>query len=97
LEAFLTDPGTEDVRRKLASSGLARRHAYVRVDSRHSPMPAWWLFSRRETHQLPGRPPNLPPEITDVWWWTGLGGWRWSPQTGWSGLGPFPGGTLAPA
>lgn len=95
LEAFLTGPTTADVRHKLAISGLARRHAFVRVDT-HSPLPAWWLFSD-ETYQLPGRPPHLPPEITDVWWWTGHRGWRWSPKIGWSDLDPFPGGTPAPA
>ncbi len=95
LETFLGGPATEDVRYKLAKSRFARRHAFVRVDN-HSPMPAWWLF-RKMTLKLPARPPQLPPEITDVWWWTGHRGWRWSPPSGWSDLGPFPDGVLTTA
>lgn len=86
LEDFLDAPDMADVRKKLKSSGLSRRHALVWVQMTGAPS-SWRLFGRDEEFVLPSRPPRLPEEVTDVWWLSGHRGWRWSPQ-GWSELRP---------
>ncbi|MGY1829297.1 hypothetical protein ACI8AA_02585 [Geodermatophilus sp. SYSU D01180] len=85
LEEYLSSAEIEDVRGKLASSGMARRHAFVWLHSTGAAS-SWRLFGKADESELPGRPPRLPDEITDVWWLSGGRGWRWSPD-GWSELG----------
>jgi hypothetical protein len=86
LENFLHSPAVADVRSKVASSGLARRHAFVWVEMTGAPS-SWRLFGHADEYELPVRRPRLPEEITDVWWLSGARGWRWSPE-GWSELQP---------
>jgi len=90
LEQFLSDPDKmKDVRGKLADSGASRRHAFIWLDG-SSELAAWWLLGNSE-FELPDRPPQLPQEITDVWWTAGGRGWRWDSQpNAWSELPPAP-------
>lgn len=70
--AFLAGPATADVRRKLAATGSAERHAFVGA-SFTSRWPAIYALSR-EVADLPPAPPRLPVEVTHVWlWWHPIG------------------------
>lgn len=80
LEAYLAAADTADVRRKLAVTGFAERHAFVWVDYFNRLDAAWPIANAG----LPHRPPELPPEITHVWFALRQGdGWHWSPKSGW--------------
>lgn len=80
LETYVEAAETADVRRKLAATGFAERHAFVWVDYFNRLDAAWPIANAG----LPNRPPQLPPEVNHVWFVLRQGdGWRWSPTSGW--------------
>jgi hypothetical protein len=87
MESFLAADDTADVREKLQRSGHPRKHAFAWAEMSRAPV-SYWMFGG-ERFRLPDRPPNLPPEITDVWWTSRRRGWYWSAIDGWSALGPL--------
>lgn len=83
LADFLSAPGRADVRRKLAATGAAERHAFVGL-----PLGKEWpaFHSLHEQYGgLPDQPPALPPEVTHVWVWAQPIGRcvAWFPDRGW--------------
>lgn len=82
LEGWLTSNDADPVglRRKLSSTQLPNRHAFVWVDLR-SPWAAWLALDK---DPLPSVDPRLPSPITGVWIASGSAGWRWDADTGWS-------------
>jgi hypothetical protein len=65
LDGVLVSSNLADVRSKLAATGAAERHAVIGVTS-SSPGEAVFALSRWHS-SLPGRPPQLPAEITHLW------------------------------
>jgi hypothetical protein len=83
LADFLSAPGRADVRRKLASTGAAERHAFVGL-----PLGKEWsaFHSLHDRYGgLPDQPPVLPPEVTHVWVWAQPFNRciAWFPDRGW--------------
>jgi hypothetical protein len=82
---FLTCDRTGDVRRKLAATRAAERHAFIAA-SFTTPGDAYFALGDEGHAQLPPRRPRLPPEITHLWAWSVPGIGRclaWFPHTGW--------------
>lgn len=83
---FLARDCCDDVRRKLARSGMRERHAFVLVPGFADADFGVTDLLMREGAPLPGISPTLQEEITHVWaistWSTGSG-MRWSPAEGW--------------
>lgn len=84
---FLEHDDRRDVRKKLAASGTAERHAVVFVPSLSiAPYPVMDLLIRNDAPST-GAAPLLPEEITHVWafssWTSGLA-FHWSPTDGWT-------------
>ena len=85
INALLVSPPTADVRRKLAATGAAERHAFIGV-SFTAPGPVYFALREEGRPGLPGHNPTLPPEITHLWIWSVRGIERclaWFPDTGW--------------
>ncbi len=85
INAFLASGRAADVRRKLAATGAAERHAFVGA-SFTTPGPAYFALRQEGWPELPGDNPALPPEITHLWAWSVPGIGRclaWFPDTGW--------------
>jgi hypothetical protein len=83
LADFLSSPGRADVRKKLATTGAAERHAFVGL-----PLGKEWpaFHSLHKQYEgLPNESPTLPPEITHVWVWAQPVGRciAWFPDRGW--------------
>jgi hypothetical protein len=83
LADFLSAPGRADVRKKLAATGAAERHAFVGL-----PLGKEWTAFHSlhgEYGGLPDQPPVLPPEVTHVWVWAQPFGRciGWFPDRGW--------------
>jgi hypothetical protein len=85
LADFLRSPAVADVRRKLASSGSARRHAFVFVADFAPPFGVTDQLIRDDA-PLPTADLELPTEVTEAWvvssWGSGTG-FRWSEEDGW--------------
>jgi hypothetical protein len=84
---FLPDDERADVRRKLAASGAALRHAFVVVAALPGvPFSVTEGLIRNDT-AVPTIPPELPNDITHVWiasaWSSGMG-FHWDPDIGWT-------------
>jgi hypothetical protein len=83
LTTFLHDARQADVLRKLAATNAAERHAFVGM----SFSTAWLAYhALSDDYQgLPGRPPQLPAEVTHVWVWANPTGRcvAWFPDIGW--------------
>lgn len=81
---YLGGDRTADIRRKLARSGCAERHAFVFL-----PVFSTAPFAALNLAMGGGEPvhaPVLPPEITHVWladMWNTPTGHRWSRDLGW--------------
>jgi hypothetical protein len=84
LEEWLqsTQPDPTGLRRKLSTTHLPHRHAFVWVDLR-SPWAAWGAL---DEDPLPSGDPGLPSPLTGVWVASGTAGWTWSVGKGWSKL-----------
>jgi len=85
IKTFLTSDLTEDVRRKLAATGAAERHAFIAV-SFTTPGPVYFALRYDGRPELPDSNPSLPQEITHLWVWSVPGIERclaWFPDTGW--------------
>jgi hypothetical protein len=78
---FLADARRADVRRKLAGSGAAQRHAFAIVPGSSGVPFSVLELLLRDDPPLPEEAPDLPPEVSDVWivssWDSGVG-FRWS-------------------
>lgn len=86
ITEFLAGDGRRDLRRKLASSGAAERHAFLLVASfTNAGFEVEDLLMRNDP-PLPEEPLALPAEVTHVWTmstWASGRGLRWSPSDGW--------------
>jgi hypothetical protein len=84
LEEWLrsNQPDPAGLRRKLSTTHLPHRHAFVWVDLR-SP---WAALGALDEDPVPSGDPQLPSPITGVWVASGSAGWRWSVGPGWSKL-----------
>lgn len=86
IGGFLAADERRDVRKKLAASGLAARHAFVWVPLLLGTAPFGVVeVLTRHPIPLPTAAPQLPNEVTHVWvasTWDG--GLRWAPRKGWS-------------
>lgn len=88
LSGWLAEPDQHGNREKLAASGASERHMFVfTAGFTVVPFAVTDLLATSDC-PTPTLPPELPPEITDVWvmstwreWGDGL---RWSPGIGWS-------------
>lgn len=84
VSTFLASPELADVRKKLAASGHAERHAFVLVPG-FTTAP-FGVVNLLMGHGTPIDSPALPDEITHVWlastWNIGTG-WRWHADSGW--------------
>jgi hypothetical protein len=84
VSTFLASAELADVRRKLAASGHAERHAFLLVPG-FTTAP-FGVANLLMGHGTPIEPPSLPDEITHVWLastWTVGTGWRWDTESGW--------------
>jgi hypothetical protein len=85
INEFLASARTEDVRRKLAATGAAERHAFIGA-SFTTPGDAFFALSYEGRPGLPNAEPCLPPEITHLWAWSAMASARclaWFPGRGW--------------
>jgi hypothetical protein len=84
---FLHHGKRADVRQKLAGSAADERHAFVIVGTLPGVPFAITDLLMRDGAPLPTEPPDLPPEVTDVWVvsaWAAGHGFRWSAPSGWT-------------
>jgi hypothetical protein len=85
IRSFLASDRAADVRKKLATTDAAERHAFLGA-SFTSPGDAYFALRREGRPQLPSSDPILPPEITHLWVWAVQGHPRclaWFPDRGW--------------
>jgi hypothetical protein len=85
IDEFLHSIRTADVRKKLAATDAAERHAFIAA-SFTTPGAAYFALDDDWRPELPDQAPALPPEITHLWVWSVPALTRclaWFPGTGW--------------
>lgn len=71
ISAFLRHKDRKDVVDKLEASGAAERHVFVNVGFKGAPF-ATWNYLVGPIERLPVGAPDLPPEVDQVWIWSGF-------------------------